>query len=78
MVWECFLSLTFRENNLLDDENMLNLWVSFENWLHTRFPESTKLVTPFNDPSFPKDDYQAFLRSLGYQPVAQAAFGKSL
>jgi len=37
------------------------------------------LATPFNDPIAQSiEEYQSFLKSLGYSPLAQAAFGKKL
>ena len=57
---------------------MPKLWSSFEKWLMKQFPEATRMVTPFNDPIAKTiEEYQAFLRSLGYEPVAKAAFGKA-
>jgi len=65
--------------SLTEDMHMPKLWNSFEQWLMKQFPEATRIVTPFNDPiEKPIEEYQAFLRSLGYQPVAQAVFGKAI
>ena len=37
------------------------------------------LATPFNDPIAETiEEYQTFLRSLGYAPIAEAAFGKAI
>jgi hypothetical protein len=37
------------------------------------------LATPFNDPIAASiDEYQAFLKTLGYSPLAQGAYGKTL
>ncbi len=49
-----------------------------EHYLLHRFPQAKTLVTPYTDPLFPSNDYQALLRSLGYTSVSQAAFGKPL
>ena len=58
---------------------MQNLWKGFEHWLIKKFPQATTLATPFNDPIAESiDEYQAFLKSLGYSPIAQAAFGKKI
>ena len=54
---------------------MQNLWKAFEQWLGEQFPEATRIVTPFHDPIA---EYQTFLSSLGYAPVAKAAFGKKI
>ncbi len=44
-----------------------------------QFPQAIRLVTPFNDPiAHSIEEYQTFLRALGYKPVAKAAFGKPL
>jgi hypothetical protein len=53
--------------------------VRFERWLIQRFPQATTLATPFNDPIAESiDEYQSFLKTLGYSPIAEAAFGKSV
>jgi len=39
--------------------------------------KATTLATPFNDPIAESiDEYQAFLKALGYSTIAEAAFGK--
>ena len=80
VLWECFLDARLRNGtSLTDDLYMQKLWSSFEHWLAKQFPEATRIVTPFNDPIAETiDEYQTFLRSLGYEPVAKAAFGKTL
>jgi hypothetical protein len=78
-IWECFLDSRFRKHPLVDDPHMHRLWQGFERWLVKQFPEATRIVTPFNDPiAHSLEEYQEFLRSLGYESVAKAAFGKSL
>jgi hypothetical protein len=58
---------------------MQKLWRSFEQWLKKQFPQASTLATPFNDPIAESiEEYQLFLKSLGYSPLAQAAFGKKL
>jgi hypothetical protein len=65
--------------SLTEDAHMAKLWRSFEQWLATQFPEATRIATPFNDPiAHSTEEYQTFLRSLGYTPIAQTAFGKTL
>jgi len=78
-IWECFLDSGFRSHPLVDDPHMKQLWQVFEKWLTGQFPEATRIVTPFNDPiAHSTKEYQAFLHSLGYSPVAKSAFGKLL
>jgi hypothetical protein len=37
------------------------------------------LTTPFNDPIAESiDEYQSFLKTLGYSPIAKTAFGKKI
>jgi hypothetical protein len=44
-----------------------------------KFPKATTLATPFNDPIANSiEEYQAFLKTLGYSPFAEAAFGKKV
>jgi hypothetical protein len=77
VLWECFFDDRFRRHPLPEDGNMQNLWRGFEHWLTKKFPEATTLATPFNDPIAESIvEYQAFLKKLGYSPLAEAAFGK--
>jgi hypothetical protein len=79
VLWECFLESSFRTHPLTEDPHMRNLWSSFEKWLVKQFPEATTVATPFNDPvARTSEEYQTFLRSLDYKPIAEAAFGKLL
>ena len=77
VLWECFFEERFRTSPLPEDANMRKLWQSFEQHLLQKFPKAERLATPFNDPIAESiDEYQAFLKALGYSPIAQAAFGK--
>jgi|SRR5438034_1821400 len=79
VLWECYLWDFVRDNPLLTDANMKHIWCGFETFLKEQFPQATRIVTPFNDPVAKSiEEYQTFLRSLGYEPVAKAAFGKTL
>ena len=80
VIWECFFDSQVRNvKSLTEDVYMPKLWRTFEQWLYKRFPEATRIVTPFNDPIAKSiEEYQTFLRSLGYSPIAQAAFGKKI
>jgi hypothetical protein len=76
-VWECFLWEGFCTHPLVDDPHMKKLWQGLEAWLIKQFPDATRIVTPFHDPiAHSIEEYQTFLRSLDYEPVAKAAFGK--
>jgi hypothetical protein len=78
-IWECFLWDGFRTHPFVRDPHMQKLWQALETWLIKQFPEATRIVTPFNDPiAHSIEEYQEFLRSLGYESVAKAAFGKRL
>jgi hypothetical protein len=79
VLWECFFDSRFRRHPLAEDRNMRKLWQGFEHWLIRQFPQTTTLATPLNDPIAESiDEYQSFLKSLGYMLLAAAAFGKSL
>ncbi len=78
VVWECFFNGHWRDAPLLEDANMAALWQGLERWLAERFEEARRIATPFRDPLFRDEDYQAFLRRLGYAPVALAAYGKPI
>lgn len=76
VLWECFLESFVRDQPLLQDPNMKQLWEQVEQYLLAQFPQTRQVVTPFDDPLFETPDYQTFLRSLGYESVAKTAFGK--
>ncbi len=79
VLWECFFDDRFRKHPLPEDANMQKLWQSFEHYLLTKFPKASTLATPFNDPIAESiDEYQAFLKTLGYTSLAQGAFGKEI
>jgi hypothetical protein len=79
VLWECFFDNRFRRHPLPEDVNMQNLWKEFEHWLIRQFPHAKTLATPNNDPIGESiEEYQAFLKKLGYSPLAEAAFGKQI
>jgi hypothetical protein len=79
VLWECFFDSRFHKHPFATDTNMQQLWQAFERYLMHKFPQASTLTTPFNDPIAESiDEYQAFLKSLGYSPVAKAAFGKKV
>lgn len=79
ILWECFFDDRFQKHPFAEDTNMQSLWKSFEQWLIKQFPKAQTLATPFNDPIAKSiEEYQAFLKSLGYSPIMKAAFGKKL
>jgi hypothetical protein len=79
VLWECFFDSRFRRHPIPEDRNMQNLWKGFEHWLIGQFPQAKTLATPFNDSNAESiEEYQAFLKTLGYTPLAEsAAFGKT-
>ncbi len=79
VLWECFFEDRFRKHPLSEDHNMQNLWKGFEHWLIKQFPSATTLATPHNDPIADSiEEYQAFLKTLGYSPLSEKAFGKQI
>jgi hypothetical protein len=79
VIWECFLDSSFRSHTSpTEDPNMQKLWQSTEKYFAKKFPRADRIVTPFDDPLFQREEYQTFLSSLGYEPVAKAAYGKLL
>jgi hypothetical protein len=79
VLWECFFDRGFRKHPFAEDTNMQQLWKGFERWLLQQFPQASTIATPFNDPITESiDEYQSFLRRLGYSPIAEAAFGKKI
>jgi len=57
---------------------MQALWEGFTRFLHERFPEATRIMTPWQDPIFEDEEYRESLRRLGDEQVAKAAFGKAI
>ena len=78
VLWEAFLHEFVRDAPLPVDANMRALWELLERFLVQQFPQATRIVTTSHDPIFDTGEYQTFLRSLGYERVAKAAFGKAL
>jgi hypothetical protein len=78
ILWQCFLETHYRDLPLIQDSNMRQLWKSVTRFLLSLFPNAARLATPFHDPLFDTDEYLAFLRSLDYEPVAKAAYGKAI
>ena len=79
VLWECFFDSRFHIHPFATDTNMQQLWQSFERYLVQKFPTAETLATPFNDPIAESiDEYHAFLKSLGYSPLVQGAFGKRI
>ena len=79
VLWECFFEERFRKDPLPEDLNMQKLWQSFERYLLQIFPQASTLATPFNDPIAESiEEYQAFLKTLGYSPLAESAYGKKV
>jgi len=79
VLWECFFDGRFHKHPFATDTNMQQLWQSFERYLVQKFPQASTLATPFNDPIAESiDEYHAFLKSLGYSPLVQGAFGKRI
>jgi hypothetical protein len=79
VLWECFFDSRFHKHPFATDTNMQQLWQSFESYLLQKFPKAETLVTPFNDPIAESiEEYQAFLKTLGYSPLAKAAYGKKV
>jgi hypothetical protein len=76
MLWECFLERHFRDQPLPQDRNMKGLWQAVERYLVSRFPATKQLVTTDKDPMFDDQEYQHFLRELGYGSVGKALYGK--
>jgi hypothetical protein len=51
----------------------------FEHWLIKQFLQATTSATPFHDPIAESiDEYQSFIKTLGYSPISEAAFGKKI
>ena len=79
VLWECFFDGRFSIHPFSDDTNMQKLWQGFEHWLIKQFPQATTIATPFHDPIAESiEEYQSFLKTLGYSPIAEAAFGKKI
>jgi hypothetical protein len=78
VLWECFLHSFVQDHAIHEDPNMRSLWEGFTRFLVQQFPSARRVVTTAHDPMFETAQYQTFLRSLGYESIAKAAFGKML
>ena len=79
VLWECFFDGRFHKHPFATDINMQQLWQAFERYLVQKFPKVETLATPFNDPIAESiEEYQDFLKTLGYSPLAEAAYGKKV
>lgn len=77
MLWECYFDDRMRDAPLREDANMRQLWLAVEQCLLRLFP-AERIVTPFGDPLAEREEYQTFLRQIGYEQCgdACAAFSK--
>ncbi len=78
VLWEVDLNHRHRQPDPVGDPLLTTVWQGFERVLLEHCPDARTLVTPFDDPNYERDEYQAFLRSQGYGPIAPAAFGKEV
>ena len=79
VLWEMILfDRHRRHSDPGKDSNYAAVWQGFERVLREHCPDAELLATPFDDPNYERDQYQDFLRSQGYSPIAQAAFGKTI
>jgi hypothetical protein len=79
VLWECFFDGRFHKHPFATDTNMQQLWQTFERYLVQKFPQASTIATPFNDPiAESSEEYQSFLKTLGYSPFAEAAYGKKI
>lgn len=67
-----------QEKPLLEDTNMRDLWDTFARFLRKQFVGAERITTPYHDPEYEHEEYQQFLSTLGYKPVAKAAWGKPI
>ncbi len=72
----CVVSLAFLL--LLTSTWLAKVWEGFARFLVQQFSATRQIVTTAHDPLFNNEEYNQFLSSLGYGPVAKAAYGKSL
>jgi hypothetical protein len=74
-------AISFRDAPLLEDANMRAFWQGVEKLVYAYFPDAVQFSTPHADDGVaPLGEYQAFLRSMGYEKVqgAKAAFVKPI
>ncbi len=78
ILWECLLHTFVCDTSVLKDPNMCAFWQGFERFLQGHFERALRICTPYHDPEYEREEYQQFLHTLGYRPVAKAAFGKEI
>jgi hypothetical protein len=78
VLWECFTEPRYRTSeDPRADTTLVALWAGFESWLTGRFPDARQLVTTWED-LYDRPQWQQFLATQDYTPIAPAAFGKDL
>ncbi len=72
VLWECYLFEPVREGaRPVDDARHLAVWQAFEGQL-VRWFSPRLIVTPAWEPVYQREEWQAFLRQMGYQIEASA------
>ncbi len=75
VLWECFLEDRHRTSEAAADATHAALWTGFEHLLLTRFPDTERLLTTWED-LYDRSDWQGFLASRGYRQDSAASFTK--
>jgi hypothetical protein len=78
VLWECLLHPNVLDKPLRVDPNMKDLWGSFERFLSRECQGVEQITTHFHNPEYEIEEYQEFLATLGYRPVAKAAWAKAI
>jgi hypothetical protein len=78
IIWEVLLHRPYRQASPPADANLQVVWRGFERVLLERCGAVERIATPFDEPEYEREQWQAFLRAQGYRPLTGAAFSKEV
>jgi len=78
VLWECFLWPPWRGKLVQASQVMADCWRAFEARVVEAWPDATRIATGGTETITTVDDYQAFLRGVGYAPYEEDTWIKTL
>ena len=76
VLWEVLLAHRDRPPVPEHDTNLCALRDGFERVLRARLPAVAAIATPADEPEYEPEQWQAFLRARGYEPLTHGAWSK--
>jgi hypothetical protein len=78
ILWEVFLFPRYMEQDPRQDQVLKLVWTGFEGLLREKFSDARRIVVPSWEDEYQLEHWQEFLRTQGYAPLNQQAFGKDV